>query len=179
MHTRSFSGIVLQRNPVTNQRASHSFITGTSRNIHAVEPYFWLLFVIKTRFWSGFWQYRTCKYNEWQLGFGMYYAWLDRIIGLAIMLLVWAWCNKTTSMFDFRCGSLDMPMPIKLNLCFGPTVKEYGTAIRLFPDNRSVSGRCLMWLSDSGVYYVIKVLHWPSCTMKQNDVRYNRRNHRC
>ena len=48
--TRPFSGIVLQRNPVTNRRASHSFITGASRNNHAVEPCFWLLFVDKTRF---------------------------------------------------------------------------------------------------------------------------------
>ncbi len=47
--TRSFSGIVLQRNPVTNRRASHCFITGASRNNHAVEPHFWLLFVDKTR----------------------------------------------------------------------------------------------------------------------------------
>ena len=66
--TRPFCGIVLQRNPVMNRRASHSFITGASRNNHAVEPSFWLLFVDKTRFWSGFWQHRTCKYNEWQLG---------------------------------------------------------------------------------------------------------------
>ena len=38
------------RNPVTNRRASHFLITGASRNYHAVEPHFWLLFVDKTGF---------------------------------------------------------------------------------------------------------------------------------
>lgn len=50
IHTRPFSGIVLQRNLVTNRRASHFLITGASRNNHAVEPCFWLLFVDKTGF---------------------------------------------------------------------------------------------------------------------------------
>ena len=33
-----------------NRRASHFLITGVSRNNHAVEPYFWLLFVDKKDF---------------------------------------------------------------------------------------------------------------------------------
>ena len=52
IHTRSFSGIVPQRNPVMNRRTSHFLITGASRNNHAVEPRFWLFFVVKTRFFE-------------------------------------------------------------------------------------------------------------------------------
>lgn len=162
-----------------NRRASHFLITGASRNNHAVEPSFWLLFVNKTRFWSGFWQYRTCKYNEWQLGFQQYFGWDFSAKG--------HWHIRTTLKFGFWCGSnmwclsFDIGEMRKIIFCLSlrPVVKGYGITVRLHPGCHNVSGRCWMWLSSSRVCYATMVLHWLLHTKKQNGVRYNRRNHRC
>jgi len=45
---------VLQRNPVTNRRASHCLITGASRNNHAVEPCIGCYSWIKQEFEADF-----------------------------------------------------------------------------------------------------------------------------
>ena len=58
-------------------------------------------------------------------------------------------------------------------------MKEYGITIRFPPGCHNVSGRCWMWPSSSWVCYATMAPHWLLHIMKQNGVRYNRRNHRC
>ena len=77
------------------------------------------------------------------------------------------------------CFDAGLVRDINFSLSLHPVAKEYETAVRLSQGNRSESGRCWMWQSGSWAYCVITALHWLLRIMKQNDARYNRRNHRC